>query len=191
MSLDQTPLDYAGTMLVAMPAIYDASFRGAVVLVCAHSADGAMGLVVNRLAAEAPVQAASGHAPSVLHTLAATRPIHAGGPAEPARPFVLHSTDWADGAATLRVDDDHALTATPEALATLSTDRGPDRALVALGYAGWGPGQLEDELRANLWLQTPADPRVVFDLPPGDRWRAAAALVGVTPEALSGTAGHA
>lgn len=193
MSFDQPAPDFSGTYLVATPGLADAAFRGAVVLVCAHSADGAMGIVVNALADDDLLagRAAADHSPTILHDLAGSRRLHVGGPAEPSRPFLLHSTDWSDGAATLRIDDAHALTATPRALAAMAAGDGPDQALVALGYAGWGPGQIEDEIRANAWLAVPASPRVTFELPVGDRWRVAAASIGVSPAALSATVGHA
>ena len=184
--------------LIAMPGIDDTRFARAVILLLAHSEDGAIGFVVNHEADIAPgdVFARAGletHDPvdipvedgepgllGVVH----------GGPVEASRGFVLHSPDYRSDS-TLPVSDGLSLTSTLDVLRAIAHGRGPERALLSLGYAGWGAGQLEGELRDNVWLTVEADLSHVFDLPVEDRYAAALGRLGVSPEALSGAAGTA
>lgn len=191
MSLDFESNGFTGTYLVAMPAIRDATFGGTVVLICAHSSDGAMGLILNRHAPKAAVDAAADPPSSVVDTLARRGRLHKGGPAERERPFVLHSTDWADGDETLLVDGGHALTATPRILTELAESRGPERSLIALGYSAWGANQLEAEVGANVWLTVPSDPDITFMDDVDGKWQRAAGQVVSALEGLSGLIGHA
>ncbi len=180
----------AGQLLVAMPHMQDRRFQRSVIYLCAHSADGAMGLVVNKLH-----QALS--LPDLLEQLEIeTGPrtqqirIHFGGPVEAGRGFVLHSDDYRrDG--TLVVNSGFALTATIDILKAIAEGEGPRQSLLALGYAGWGPGQLESEMVANGWLNVPADQSLVFDSSITDKWNRAIAKLGIDPSLLSGEAGHA
>lgn len=190
MRLNFEPTTYAGTFLVALPTIRDPSFRGSVVYLCAHSSDGAMGVVVNR---PAPLSTYSTLRDRLPRSLAALRSgaLHIGGPAETQRCFVLHPPAYRDGTKTLVVDRHHALTATDRVLADIPKGAGPDRRIVALGYAGWGPGQLEGELRGNAWIVVPSDPNVTFAPDDADKWRRAIAQLGVEPETLSGMSGTA
>ena len=153
----------AGQMLIAMPQMQDARFSRAVVYLCAHTAEGAMGLVVNRL-----FNALS--FPDLLEQLnieptPLCEPIriHFGGPVEAGRGFVLHSTDYVQDT-TLLVDDRVALTATVDVLKAIAEGRGPKQSLLALGYAGWGAGQLDSEIRENAWLNAPSDEELLFGL---------------------------
>ncbi len=180
-----------GQLLVAMPAMTDPRFAKSVIYMCAHSSEGAMGLVVNRVFEALTF-------PALLEQLgidvqrAIEKPIHVlvGGPVETGRGFVLHSPDYRrDG--TLVVDDGVALTATIDILRAIASGKGPRRHLLALGYAGWGPGQLDSEFRSNGWLSVDADDDLVFDSQLDTKWRRAMAKIGIDPRMLSDTAGHA
>ena len=180
----------AGQMLIAMPQMQDARFSRAVVYLCAHTAEGAMGLVVNRL-----FNALS--FPDLLEQLnieptPLCEPIriHFGGPVEAGRGFVLHSTDYVQDT-TLLVDDRVALTATVDVLKAIAEGRGPKQSLLALGYAGWGAGQLDSEIRENAWLNAPSDEELLFGLEIEHKWERAIAKIGVDFSMLSGDVGHA
>lgn len=180
----------AGQLLVAMPSMQDPRFVKTVIYMCAHNADGAMGLVVNRalnvlsfaeLLDQLDIDVATGTDDSKVYF---------GGPVETGRGFVLHSPDYCqDG--TLVVNDRIALTATVDILRAIAAGRGPRRHLLALGYAGWGPGQLDSEIRANGWLHVDADEDLVFDARINSKWERAMAKIGIDPMMLSETAGHA
>lgn len=177
-------------LLVAMPAMADPRFTGTVIYLCAHSSDGAMGLVVNQAAADVTF-------PSVVEQLGiqadAIRgdvPVHVGGPVEMGRGFVLHSPDYMLGS-TLLIDGQFALTATVDVLKAIAEGGGPDRRVLALGYAGWGAGQLDSEIQSNGWMIVPADPELVFGRDNEGKWNRALAKLGIDPRLLSSTAGHA
>lgn len=179
----------AGQLLIAMPQMEDPRFARSVVFMCAHSADGAMGLVVNK-AVEQPSMG------ELLRQLgidgdgfSAARRVHFGGPVEAGRGFVLHSTDYTEQA-TLVVGQ-VGLTATMDILRAIGRGEGPRHSLFALGYAGWGPGQLDAEIQANGWLTAPSDDALLFDDGNDDKWRRAIGKLGVDPFSLSGDAGHA
>jgi putative transcriptional regulator len=179
-----------GQLLVAMPQMRDSRFERSVIYMCAHSAEGAMGLVLNKLFDQISF-------PDLLDQLnIKTGPrtkqilVHFGGPVESGRGFVLHSDDYVrDG--TLTITEGFALTATIDILRAIADGEGPRSSLLALGYAGWGPGQLETEIQQNGWLTVPADPLLVFDGDLEAKWTRALAKLGVQPSALSGEAGHA
>lgn len=180
----------AGQCLIAMPQMSDPRFTRTVIYMVAHTEDGAMGLVVNRLLESITF-------PDLLEQLgvatsSATREIriHFGGPVETGRGFVLHSTDYCQDA-TLQVDDLISLTATVDILRDIADGDGPRRCLLALGYSGWGPGQLEQEIQNNGWLNVTADEELVFGPDLDHRWERAVAKIGVDPFKLSGDAGHA
>ena len=179
-----------GQLLIAMPAMADPRFERAVIYMCAHSSQGAMGLIVNRLVDYI-------NFPDLLEQLnielsAPTQRIrvHAGGPVESSRGFVLHSADYF-GDATLTVSDDIALTASLNVLKAIAEGGGPRRSLLALGYAGWGPGQLDGEIQANAWLHAPADHHLVFGGDLEAKWTGAVAKLGIDLSLLSSDAGHA
>lgn len=191
MTTDTTSFEsLAGQCLIAMPQMSDPRFTRTVIYMVAHTEDGAMGLVVNRLLESITF-------PDLLEQLgvatsSATREIriHFGGPVETGRGFVLHSTDYCQDA-TLQVDDLISLTATVDILRDIADGDGPRRCLLALGYSGWGPGQLEQEIQNNGWLNVTADEELVFGPDLDHRWERAVAKIGVDPFKLSGDAGHA
>lgn len=178
-----------GHLLIAMPALEDENFRRTVTYICEHSEHGALGIVINR---PLDMQLAT-----ILEQLSLAtddadllrQPVLQGGPVHQERGFVLHEP--AEGAASASVTDAIRVTTSQDILAAMARGDGPRRALVALGYAGWGAGQLEHELAANAWLSVPATPRIVFDTPFELRWREAARLLGVDLSTLSSEAGHA
>jgi putative transcriptional regulator len=179
-----------GQLLVAMPGMRDPRFSKSVVFMCAHSPEGAMGLVINRALESLTfgdlleqLQITPAPAERAIN-------IHFGGPVETSRGFVLHSPDYRqDG--TLVVADDIALTATVDILRAIAAGQGPRHHLLALGYAGWGPGQLDGEIRANGWLHVAADEALVFDRNLDSKWERAMAKIGIDPRMLSDAAGNA
>jgi len=180
----------SGQLLIAMPGMADPRFEKAVIFICAHSSDGAMGLIVNK-----PFDAIS--FPDLLEQLgisgcsgSACIDIQSGGPVEMSRGFVLHSPDYIREA-TLLVDEDVALTATLDILRAIADGFGPRRCMLALGYAGWGPEQLDAEILNNGWLNVDADEELVFGEDLGCKWSQAMAKIGIDPQMLSDTAGHA
>lgn len=187
--------DLTGKLLIAMPGMGDPRFERSVVFLCAHSEEGAMGLIVNKPAddltlAELLEQLKIGSGdPS--DAAPARGKVHFGGPVEHARGFVLHSLDYTSSESTLRVGEDYGMTATLDILEDIASGRGPDRSIMALGYAGWGPGQLEDEIAQNGWLTGDPTPEIVFDRDDGLKWAAALNALGVDPVLLSGSAGRA
>jgi len=184
-----------GKMLVAMPGINDDRFERAVVFICAHSRDGAMGLIVNHEVdslsfgnlMERLDLVGSENAILLPDEIAATRVLQ-GGPVETSRGFVLHSKDYFSEECTLNVDDKVGLTATLDVLRAIATGKGPRKSLLALGYTGWGPGQLESEIRQNGWLHCEADETLLFGHDLSAKYAAALARIGVSEQMLSG--GH-
>jgi putative transcriptional regulator len=180
----------AGQLLIAMPTMQDSRFARTIVYMCAHTADGAMGLVINRLQGQLTF-------PELLEQIGipSSRPIknvrvHFGGPVETERGFVLHSADFRTEG-TLVVEGGIALTASVDILKAIADGRGPRQSLFALGYAGWGPGQLESEIQANGWLNVQPDEALVFDGNLDTKWERAMSKLGVDSRMLSGVAGHA
>ncbi len=176
--------------LIAMPGLADPNFSHTVTYICEHDEEGAMGIIINR-----PMDMRLGEILGHMGIEAsrpgiAERPVLQGGPVQPERGFVLHEPlgEWE---ATLRVTDRIGVTASQDILRAIAQDAGPERSLVALGYAGWGAGQLEQELADNAWLSGPATADIVFDVPFEQRWQAAATLIGVDLNLISGDAGHA
>jgi putative transcriptional regulator len=191
MDTENAPLNLTGKLLIAMPAMGDPRFEHAVVLICAHSEEGAMGLIVNKPTGEVALsdmldQLSIEHGPQSRQM-----EVSFGGPVEQTRGFVLHSLDYVSNVNTLKVESVFGLTATLDILEALAKGRGPERALVAIGYAGWGPGQLEDELSQNAWLTCDANMELVFDLPDTGKWDGALKSLGVDALLLSADAGHA
>ena len=176
--------------LIAMPNMVDPYFARSLTLVCEHSEQGALGVVINRpidmslLTLFERLNIELG--PRELHEM----PVYFGGPVQTDRGFVLHQPrgEWTS---TVAVCDDISLTSSKDILEAVGAGNGPTRLLVSLGYAGWGPGQLEDEISRNAWLTVPAQAELIFDVPPEQRFPAAFALLGIDPSRLSGAAGHA
>lgn len=187
-----------GQMLVAMPGMQDERFSRSVIYLCAHSGDGAMGLVVNRRAPNLGIQELMVQL-KVLDEKGAIRlpakadavQVLSGGPVEKGRGFVLHSTDFFIENSSLTVDDGIALTITMDILKAIAAGQGPERALVALGYAGWGPGQLEREIQDNGWLHCTPDLSLIFDPEHETKYERAMQRIGIDPRMLSSEAGHA
>jgi putative transcriptional regulator len=180
-----------GKLLVATPSIGDPRFDRTVILMCDHSPEHAMGIVINK-----PVEGL--RLPELFTQLGVERPedvpdrpVLIGGPVDRDRGFVLHSTDFHAAESTLPVCDGISLTATKDVLTAIASRQPPRRSLLALGYAGWGGGQLEDELAANAWLVTDPDEALIFEEPDATKWQSALDRIGVTPEHLSFLAGHA
>ena len=177
-------------LLIAMPTLQDPNFSRTVTYICEHGEHGAMGIVINR--------------PTELRLLdvlqhmdiggdfgaSGDQTVYLGGPVEEERGFVLH-THTAPWDSTLSIDDDISITTSRDILEAMAEGGGPQQTLVALGYAGWGAGQLEQELQQNAWLSGPVDKSILFDLPPEQRWEAAARLLGVDVNLMSSEAGHA
>ena len=191
--MDQTDIEnvyLSGQLLIAMPGMIDPRFEKSVIYVCVHNSDGAMGLVVNRaidsltfpeLLQQLEIDPAAGNDPvRVLF----------GGPVEQARGFVLHSPDYLQDA-SLVVDENVALTATIDILRAIAEGKGPANCLLALGYAGWGAGQLDSEIKSNGWLSVDADVDLVFGCDLDEKWERAMAKIGIDPRMLSDDAGHA
>ena len=179
-----------GQLLIAMPTMGDERFQRTVIFMCAHSAQGAMGLVVNRLADQIDFKDLLDQLRIEVPALIQEIQVHTGGPVESGRGFVLHTTDYFQDS-TLQVSDDIGLTATADILKSIATGDGPVHSLLALGYAGWAPGQLDAEIQANGWLHVPADRELVFDRDLDSKWERAVQKVGIDPSFLSMDAGHA
>jgi putative transcriptional regulator len=187
-----------GQLLIAMPVMSDPRFARSVIYVCAHSEDGAMGLVINQRAAHISFPdllerlgiVPSGPDEELPDNLRAMS-IHVGGPVETGRGFVLHSSDYFANDSTLPIEDGVCLTATIDILKAIASGTGPHQAILALGYAGWSPGQLESEIQANGWLNCPADPDLLFDPDLDSKYMRALAKIGIDPSHLVNDSGHA
>lgn len=187
-----------GKFLIAMPNMVDGRFAHTVIYVCAHSSEGAMGLVLNQPSPHlfmpdllAQLNVIPEHDGINLPHRVRRMNVHRGGPVETERGFVLHSDDFSIESSTLPIQDGICLTATLEILRAIAEGRGPSRAMLALGYAGWAPGQLEQEIQANGWLTGPADADLIFDPDQTAKWERALWRIGVDPAMLSTDAGHA
>jgi putative transcriptional regulator len=187
-----------GKLLIAMPGIGDPRFERSVIFLCAHSSDGAMGIVINKVAPNITF-------PDLLQRLdllpaenrinfdkrISRMPVQFGGPVETGRGFVLHTTDYYSADTTLPISERVGLTATLDVLRAIAKGEGPQRSLLALGYSGWGPGQLEDEIQKNGWLHCEADEELIFVTANEDKYQAALEKLGIDPRMLSSEAGHA
>lgn len=180
----------ANQLLIAMPGMADPNFSTTVTLVCEHNDEGALGIVINR-----PTSLKLGGlfeqlAVGPADPAAADDPVLAGGPVGIERGFVLHGAEHSYES-TLDVSDEISLTLSRDVIDAMASGHGPRPALVALGYAGWGAGQLEEEMLANAWLNVPATSEIVFDTPFAERWNSAARTLGIDISALPPDAGHA
>ncbi len=179
-----------GQLLIAMPTMADPRFAQSVIFMCAHTPDGAMGIVVNRPLAQPSFDELLKQLDIDPVPPARRIRLCSGGPVENARGFVLHTADWT-GEGSLQVDEALALTASLDILKAIAGGGGPRAGLLALGYAGWGPGQLDSEITQNAWLFGPADEALVFGEDHETKWRRALAKLHIDPGSLSGAAGHA
>lgn len=176
--------------LIAMPSLADPNFSRTVTFLCDHSADGALGIVINRgmeISLGDIFEQTDINTDTASHT---HTEVHYGGPVQRERGFVLHEPigRWQS---TLAINETLGLTTSRDILAAIANDSGPDDWFVALGYAGWGPGQLESEIAQNAWLHGPAEHDILFRTPIEARWQAAAQLLGVDLDTFTGEAGHA
>ncbi len=187
---EQESLSLEGQLLLAMPGIGDPRFERSVIFVCSHSAEGAMGLIVNRPFEGLTFRELLEQLEIEVSEPVVDIPIQVGGPVETGRGFVLHSTDFIQDT-SLVVTERIALTATVDILKAIAEGGGPRHRLLLLGYAGWAPGQLEAEIQANGWLTAPADESLIFETPLPDIWPRAMRMLGVDVSMLSGSMGHA
>ena len=185
------PIDLSGKLLIAMPGMSDPRFDRSVVYICAHSEDGAMGLIVNKPAPDLELSDLLGQLSLETPADMAPTQVFFGGPVEHGRGFVLHSSDYGGSSSTLQVDERFGMTATLDILEDMAQGKGPEHAILALGYAGWGPGQIESELQQNGWLTCEARPEIVFIHDNDAKWSAALGELGVDALSLSATAGRA
>lgn len=180
-----------GKLLIAMPGMGDPRFDGSVIYMCADSDEGSMGLIVNKVSKEISAGDVFKQLDITQSDMTLALGICYGGPVEMTRGFVLHSTDYADGDASLPVDDRFSMTASRDILRDIANGLGPKERLLCLGYAGWSPGQLGNEIAQNAWLTCEADADIVFHVPAADKWSAALATLGVSAALLSAKAGRA
>lgn len=187
--MTDTPRFYSGQFLLALPGMGDPRFERAVIAMCAHDEEGALGIGVGTVIANVGFHALLkqldieiGEAPDA--------PVHLGGPVEPQRGFILHSLDWG-GEDSVQVGDKWALTGTLDILRAIAEGRGPEQWLSALGYAGWSAGQLDDEMTRHGWFTADGDADILFDIDAGDRWAESYRRAGVDPALLAHDAGHA
>ena len=185
-------------MLIAMPNTNDPRFERSVIFMCAHSAEGAMGIIVNKPASGVSLtelfeQLNIAQEKEHINLSAPIKnvAIQIGGPVESGRGFVLHSTDYFSSENTMPIDEEIGLTATLDVLQAIAEGHGPKHAILALGYAGWGPGQLENEMQSNGWLHCEADADLIFARDCNSKYDLALAKIGIDPAMLSTTAGHA
>ncbi len=184
-------MDLTGKMIVAMPAMGDPRFDRAVILICAHSDEGAMGLIVNKPLTELSFAELLTQLKIGSSDRRRDIKLHFGGPVERGRGFVLHSADYRGSSATTHVGAAYGMTATLDVLEALARGRGPEQAFLALGYTGWGPGQLEAEIARNDWLTGEASDDLVFGAENAAKWAGALRAMGIPPVALSPTSGRA
>ena len=179
-----------GKILIAMPFLPDHRFTHAVIYVCGHDAQGAMGLIVNKGLPAVSFEELLAQMNVDVSAVTSKVPVHYGGPVEVGRGFVLHSSDYA-AESTVLIENGFAMTATLDILRAIAVNEGPRDILLALGYVGWGAGQLEHEIQENGWLTIEADPELIFDHDLEGKWRQALATLGIDPAVLSFEIGHA
>jgi putative transcriptional regulator len=196
---NSSPENYLdGQLLIAMPAMSDPRFARSVIYMCAHSSDGAMGIIINQHAPHInfselleQLNIASEEERILMPGELKQMAVHVGGPVETGRGFVLHSADYFAEDSTLPIDEEVCLTATIDILRAMARGSGPNKAILALGYAGWAPGQLEHEIQENGWLHCPADPQLIFANDIDDKYTRAMDKIGIDPAHLVTTSGHA
>jgi len=179
-----------GQILIAMPQMGDPRFSQSVIFLCAHTADGAMGIIVNRPLNKPDFSDLLKQLEIEPHPPARRIALGTGGPVDNNRGFVLHSTDWATEG-SMDVDGEHMLTSSLDILKAIAEGGGPKQCFLALGYAGWDAGQLDEEFLQNAWLNAPADDQILFDSANETKWQRAMAKLRVNPGMLSGVAGRA
>ncbi|MBT3506781.1 MAG: YqgE/AlgH family protein [Methylococcales bacterium] len=183
------PQSFTNQLLVAMPHMVDPNFHQTVTLLCQHDQKGALGIIINRPANIKAQDIFQQMDITLTQDFSNNIPVYAGGPVQPDRGFVLH-TPSADWDSSLIISDYVALTTSRDILEAIALNEGPKKALIALGYSGWGENQLEQEMIANTWLNTPSNQALLFDTPINQRWQKAAEQIGVDISLLTSTAGH-
>lgn len=181
----------AGKLLIAMPGMGDPRFANAVILVCMHTEEAAMGLVVNKVKPRLKLGDVLEHLHVDVPAEVAARPVLNGGPVKPDRGHVLHSNDFNAGAATQPISDEISLTSTRDVLEALGRDDSPERYVLALGYSGWSAGQLEQEILHNAWLIVEPQRAIVFSDDHEGKWKKAIRSLGIDPSMLTGEGGRA
>ena len=181
---------FVGQVLLAMPAMTDPRFERSVIYICAHNEDGAMGIVINKTLNTIDFRDLLEELDIPTDPTTRNITVHFGGPVENQRGFVLHSLDY-EHAELLIVEGQVGLSATLDILRDLAQGSGPKHSILALGYAGWGPGQLEAEFQENAWLSVPANETLLFDVPNDDKWERAFNSIGVDLSVLSSSSGRA
>ncbi len=179
-----------GQLLVAMPGLTGSCFEKAVIYLCAHTPDGAMGLIINQLVESIDVKEIFSQLKIELPTPRFSMPVHYGGPVDSARGFVLHTPDY-NQKETVVMSEEISLTSNIDILRDIAGGNGPEKAILTLGYAGWSPGQLETEIESNSWLTVPPSRELVFETGDAEKWMKSAAMQGIDLSKLSGDAGHA
>lgn len=191
MTMEAVADDLTGRMLIAMPGMLDPRFRRAVICMCAHSENGAMGLIVNMPTREIRFCDLLKQLDIDCEGDPVDMPVHYGGPVDYGRGFVLHSGDYGSEASTLEVNSQFSMTATVDILQDISAGKGPAFCMLALGYSGWGPGQVEQEIRENGWLICEGSTDLVFQSDHEGIWQAALDKIGIDPRMLSSSGGRA
>jgi len=179
-----------GHFLIAMPSLDDGFFNHAVTYICEHDETGSFGIIINQETTITLKQIIKEMKIDTKVDYNETQPVYIGGPVDQGRGFILHrpTGNWQS---TLKVNDQIALTTSKDILHAIATNKGPKNSIVALGYAGWTSGQLDDEIANNTWLSCPAEEQIIFDIPPQERWKASAQLIGIDLTLLSNDTGHA
>ena len=179
-----------GHFLIAMPSLKDGFFNQSVTYICEHNEEGSFGIIINQKTEITLQQIAKEMSISNIKNLNTNQTAYIGGPVEQGRGFILHQPagNWLS---SLKVDDNVTLTTSKDILQAIIKNQGPEHSIVALGYAGWAAGQLDDEMANNIWLTCPADSKIIFTTPIEQRWQAAAKLIGIDLSLLSSDTGHA
>ena len=192
METKNTPTDYLiNHFLIAMPRLDDANFSQSVTYICEHNEEGAMGVTINRPSDILLQDILEQIQIKAVNTEIGHQAVYYGGPVQTDRGFILHNKTERQWDASLDITDNIQLTSSKDILEAIANDQGPEKALITLGYAGWGNGQLEQEIANNFWLSCPADSAIIFDTPIEKRWESAASLLGIDLQLLSNDAGHA
>lgn len=176
--------------LIAMPGLMDENFNQAVTYICEHDENGTFGIIINRESTITLDDVMQQMKIPYHHRSSESNTVYSGGPVQANRGFILHrpTGNWDS---SLVVNDQVALTTSRDILEAIADNRGPDDVIIALGYAGWAPGQLEQEMAANAWLSCPAEQQIIFKTPIQERWQAAASLIGIDLQLISSDTGHA
>ncbi len=179
-----------GHFLIAMPSLNDGFFNQAVTYICEHDENGSFGIIINQQTGITLKQIAKEMAIETENNYHDKQPVFIGGPVDQGRGFILHrpTGNWQS---SLKVSNNVALTTSKDILQAIVNNEGPEDNIVALGYAGWAAGQLDDEMASNTWLNCPADEQIIFNTPVAERWKAAANIIGIDLSLLSSDAGHA